>query len=407
MILKSVILDIIKTQNSIIEGKNLGLKRELFYQLPDSNTHALIVSGVRRCGKSTLFLQLLNEKFPDAFYFNFEHPRLYDFDKNDFLKLDEVIKESGKNVLLLDEIQNMSDWERFVRLKLDEGYKVLLNGSNAKLLSSEMGTKLTGRQITKELFPFSFSEFCAFSGLEKNEESQLKYLINGGFPDYIINPEEQYLYQLFDDILVRDIAVRFGVRDIKTLKRLALFLLSNVGNLVTGNRLKTQFGMGATSTVMEYFAHLELSYLFFFVPKFSYSVRKQLINPRKVYAIDTGLIKVNTGGFSDYYDRELENMVFLHLRKVYNEFYYFAENGECDFIIFGKNRVQKIVQVCSQLSQDNLDKELSGLFEALEFFDFEEGEIVTWNQKDRFERNGKTAIVIPFYEYVSRDSIAL
>ena len=123
-----------------------------------------------------------------------------------------------------------------------------------------------------------------------------------------------------------------------------------------------------------------------------------MINPRKVYAVDTGLIEVNTGSFSDYYDRELENMVFLHLRRTYQEFYYFAENGECDFVVFGKNKVQKIVQVCSNLSQDNLDKELNGLFAALDFFDIEEGELVTWNQKDMFERKGKKANVIPFYE---------
>ncbi len=125
-----------------------------------------------------------------------------------------------------------------------------------------------------------------------------------------------------------------------------------------------------------------------------------MINPRKVYAIDTGLIKANTGVFSDYYDRELENMVFLLLRRSYSEFYYFAEKGNCDFIIFGKNKVQKIVQVCSQLNHDNLDMELNGLFSALEFFDETEGELITWNQKDRFEKNGRIANIIPFYEFV-------
>ena len=332
--------------------------------------------------------------------FNFEHPRLYAFEQNDFIKLDELINDSGKNVLLLDEIQNINEWERFVRLKLDEGFKVLVNGSNAKQMSSELATKLTGRHITKELFPFSYKEFCTFCGFQITEESQLEYLKIGGFPDYVIIQEEHYLFQLFEDILIHDIAVRFGVRDLKTLKRMAVYLLSNVGNLITGNKLKLLFGLGATSTVMEYLSHFEASYLFFFVPKFSYSIRKQMINPRKIYAIDTGLIKANTGNFSDYYDRELENMVFLHLRRNYQEFYYFAENGECDFVIFGKNRVQKIVQVCSNLNQDNLDKELGGLFAALEFFDIEEGELVTWNQNDMFERNGRKARVVPFYGLV-------
>ncbi len=400
MILKSVISEVSKVQNSAVKNRNTGLKRVLFGQLPELNSLALIVSGIRRCGKSTLFMQLLNEKYLEAFYFNFEHPRLYDFDKNDFLKLDEIINETGKNILLFDEIQNIKEWEQFIRLKLDEGFKIMINGSNARMLSSELGTKLTGRHITKELFPFSFDEFCTFRDLQKGEDTQLKYLISGGFPDFLILQEEQYLNQLFEDILIHDIAVRFGVRDIRTLKKLAVYLLSNVGNLITGNHLKTSFGIGATSTVMEYFSHFEFSYLFFFVPKFSYSIRKQMINPRKVYAIDTGLIKANTGVFSDYYDRELENMVFLLLRRSYSEFYYFAEKGNCDFIIFGKNKVQKIVQVCSQLNHDNLDMELNGLFLALEFFDETEGELITWNQKDRFEKNGRIANIIPFYEFV-------
>ena len=400
MILKSVLSEVTKTQNTAVKIKNTGLKRELFEQLPDINSLALMVSGIRRCGKSTLFLQLLKEKYPEAFYFNFEHPRLYDFDKNDFLKLDEIINETEKNVLLFDEIQNIKEWEQFIRLKLDEGFKVLINGSNARMLSIELGTKLTGRQITKELFPFSFSEFCSFRCLQKGEDAQLQYLNSGGFPDFLIMKDEHYLNQLFEDILIHDIAVRFRVRDIKTLKRLALYLLSNTGNLITGNNLKSVFGIGATSTVMEYFSHFEFSYLFFFVPKFSYSIRKQMINPRKVYTIDTGLIKANTGVFSDYYDKELENMVFLHLRRSYNEFYYFAEIGNCDFIIFGKNKVQKIVQVSSQLNHDNLDSELNGLFGALEFFDETEGELITWNQKDRFEKNGRIANIIPFYEFV-------
>ncbi len=400
MILKSVISEVTKLQNIAVINRNTGLKRELFGQLPELNSLALIVSGIRRCGKSTLFMQLLNEKYLEAFYFNFEHPRLYDFDKNDFLKLDEIINETGKNILLFDEIQNIKEWEQFIRLKLDEGFKIMINGSNARMLSSELGTKLTGRHITKELFPFSFDEFCTFQDLKKEEDTQLKYLMSGGFPDFLILQEEQYLNQLFEDILIHDIAVRFGVRDIRTLKKLAVYLLSNVGNLITGNNLKTSFGIGATSTVMEYFSHFEFSYLFFFVPKFSYSIRKQMINPRKVYAIDTGLIKANTGVFSDYYDRELENMVFLLLRRSHSEFYYFAEKGNCDFIIFGKNKVQKIVQVCSQLNHDNLDMELNGLFSALEFFDETEGDLITWNQKDRFEKNGRIANIIPFYEFV-------
>ncbi len=157
------------------------------------------------------------------------------------------------------------------------------------------------------------------------------------------------------------------------MQRLALYLVSNVGNLVTGNKLRSLFGVGATSTVIEYFSHLEQTWLLHFVPRFSYSMRKQSINPRKVYAIDTGLVNVNSKSFSDDYGRNLENLVFLHLRRSFRENCYFSEKGECDFVIIDKGRAKKIVQVFHELTPDNLDRELNGLYEALSFFDMNKG----------------------------------
>ncbi|KAF0238996.1 MAG: hypothetical protein FD181_381 [Prolixibacteraceae bacterium] len=403
MLLKSEIQQIAKIQQESVEVKNTGLQREIFSELKVSSTHALIISGVRRCGKSTLLYQLLKRKYNDAFYFNFEHPSLYNFEKTDFQKLDEIIKESGKQILFFDEIQIIEDWERFIRLKLDENYTIIITGSNASLLSRELGTKLTGRHITKELFPFSFQEFCSFCDLQKTEQALLSYLQTGGFPEYVKTRDEDNLTQLFDDILVRDIAIRYGIRDLKTLKSLALFIISNTGKYVTGNKLKALFNVGSTSTIMEYMSHLEQSYLLFFVQKFSYSVRKQMINPRKVYTIDTGLVNVNSLSFSKDFGRKLENSVFLHLRRQYKDIYYYAEKGECDFIVVEKGEVTDVIQVCYQLTQDNLDRELNGLFEALHFFNRDEGSIITLNQSDRFEKDGKVAKVVPFYNFVTED----
>lgn len=290
-------------------------------------------------------------------------------------------------------------WERYVRQKLDEGLKLVITGSSATLLSRELGTKLTGRHIMKELFPFSWSEFCEFRSLDHTETTLIEYMQTGGFPEFVKTKNDDILHQLFEDILLRDIAVRYGVRDVKTLQRLALYLVSNVCNLVTGNRLKTLFGIGATSTVMEYFSHLEQTWLLHFIPKFSYSARKQSINPRKVYAIDTGLVNVNSKSFSDDSGRILENLVFLHLRRSFKEICYFSEKGECDFVVLEQNRPVKIVQVCYELSPDNLDRELNGLFEALEFFDMDRGFIVTQNQSDQFNRNGRIAEVIPCHRF--------
>lgn len=399
MILKSLLKEVTEAQKENLLKLNTGLKRHQLDEMPELASHALIISGIRRCGKSTMLHQLLKEKHPDAYYVNFEDPRLYDFELNDFTRLDEVIEEQGTEVLFFDEIQVIDGWERYVRQKLDEGFKLVITGSNVSLLSSELGSKLTGRHITKELFPFSWKEFCEFRVLDSSGDALKEYMQIGGFPEYVKTEDDDILHQLFEDILVRDIAVRFGVRDVKTLQRLALYLVSNVGNLVTGNKLRSLFGIGATSTVMEYFSYLEQTWLMHFIPKFSYSVRKQSVNPRKVYAIDTGLINVNSKSFSGDFGRILENLVFLHLRRNFKEIYYLSEKGECDFVTFEQGNVQEVVQVCYELNPDNLDRELNGLFEALSFFELEQGFIITQSQTDRFEKDGKVAKVIPCHQF--------
>jgi len=401
MLLKATLNQVIAAQRNNISQHETGLSREALASLPDLSSHALIVSGIRRCGKSTLLFQLLKNKYQNALYLNFEDPRLYEFEINDFLRLDELIKESNLKVLMFDEIQIVAGWERYIRQKLDEGYKVVVTGSNASLLSRELGTKLTGRHITKELFPFSYKEFNLFTEAIPSEASLLKYLKAGGFPEYLKNQTDEILQYLFEDILVRDIAVRYGLRDVKSLQRLALYLISNVGKLITANRLKGMFDISATSTIMEYLAHLEHAYLLQFVPKFSYSIRKQQINPRKVYAIDTGMVNVNSGSFTEDLGRLFENLVYLHLRRSYIEIYYFSEKGECDFVTFNRGTINAIIQVCYDLNQDNLERELNGLIEAMTFFGITEGIIVTLNQKDEIKSKGGTVYVMPCHEWMS------
>src|SRR5579859_1633116 len=150
MLAKEVINQILMSQKENLLLKDSGLRREALHTLPDLSSYAMIVSGIRRCGKSTLLFQLLKERYPDALYLNFEDPRLYEFEINDFSRLDQVIGDTGSKVLLFDEIQIIPQWERYVRQKLDEGFKLVITGSNASLLSRELGTKLTGRHITKE-----------------------------------------------------------------------------------------------------------------------------------------------------------------------------------------------------------------------------------------------------------------
>lgn len=400
MLLKSDILNIVNFQQKAFENRNVGLIRELLDNMYIDNFRLLVISGIQNSGKSTLLYQLFKEKFTDALYINFEHPRFYNFDQNDLFKLDEIIEEKGNRTLFFDEVQKLKEWNSYVSQKLAEGFQIVITGADVSILNNEVEFEFSELNYTKELFPFSFDEFCAFYTIEKNEDSVVKYLKNGGFPGYLTSNSEEYLNQLFDDLLIRRIAVRSGIRDLRAFKRLAIHLLSNVGNLITGNQLKTLLGIKTTSTVIEYLTYLESAYLFFYVPKFSYSVRKQMINPRKVYAVDTGLITANSASFDDSTEQLLENIVFLHLRTQATELYYYADNYSCDFVVMTKNRVEKAIQVCTELKQDNLENELNGLFEAMDFFDLSEGTIVTMNQTDRFEKNRKVVNVVPFHLFV-------
>ena len=403
MLLEGKIREVAQSQKDVIINHK-GVLREELANVVVQDFFATIISGIRRCGKSTLLAQMLQKEPDNVFFINFEDPRLFDFERNDFERLDRVITASGCQNLFFDEIQIVPEWERYVRQKLDEKFRVVVTGSNASLLSRELGTKLTGRNLQRELFPFSFDEFCRFTQKTPSEETANDYLHLGGFPEYLASRNEEVLQRLLIDILTRDIAVRYGIRDFRTLQRLALYLLTNVGKLVSGGKLKTHFEVGATSTVLEYLSHLETSYLLFFVRKFSYSLRKQDVNPRKVYAIDTGLVKVNSLSFSEDIGRKFENLVYLHLRRRSDEIYYFAEKGECDFAVFQKGQINRCIQVCYELNNDNLQREVNGLIEALNFFDLQEGVIVTFNQKDKIKQNGKTLNVVPSWEFLANSA---
>jgi predicted AAA+ superfamily ATPase len=391
--------EIIDNQRSSIRVKDVGMEREQLHSLPDNKSHALIISGIRRCGKSTLLFQLLSLKFPQAIYLNFDDPRLYDFDMEDFVKLDKLIHESICNVLMFDEIQLIKGWERYVRQKLDENYQVFVTGSNASLLSSELGSSLTGRHFTKELFPFSFTEYCQYHQLTFGTQATLSYIKDGGFPEYQKQKQDEILSTVLDDILIRDITVRFNIRDVKTLQRLTIFLLTNIGNKVTANKLKSIFGITSATTILEYFSHLEQCYLLAFIPMFDYSLKKQNINPRKVYAIDTGLVRINTPQYKKDEGHKLENLVFLTLRRKFKDIFYFSGKGECDFIVLDKGIIVSAIQVCLHLESDNLQREISGLAEAMKVYKLEKGVIVTLSQNDYYTTEGMRITVLPFHEF--------
>jgi uncharacterized protein len=402
MILESVIEHVVEQQKLRLTSRDAGLKRELLPTTKSLSSHALIISGVRRCGKSTLLLQMMNDLgHTNLLYLNFESPQLYEFNLLDFARLDNIIARNGAKILFFDELQWVEGWEMYIRQKLDEGFQVVITGSNASLLSKELGTRLTGRHITKELFPFSYTEFLQFLQLSSGTESLMKYMQTGGFPEFVKNGDDEQLATLFDDILIRDIVTRYGIKDIKSLHRLAQYLISNIGNRISATKLKQALSIGATSTVLSWFSQLELSYLVSFLPMFSHSTKAQLINPRKVYAIDLGLVNIVSSVLTEDAGRKLENLVFLHLRKKYAELYYFNEKGECDFVAMKSGQVIELVQVCYELTADNLRRELNGLLAAMRFFGQQKATIVTFSNSDNIINEGYIVTVVPAYHYLS------
>lgn len=400
MLLKSELAQTIKSQQQqrLLQQT---YPRKMLDKIKILPNFALVVSGIRRSGKSTLLTQLIDKQVENSYLFlNFDTPQLFNFEFTDFALLDEIIAENPTcRTLYFDEIQVIEGWEIYVRGKLDQGYQVVVTGSNASLLSRELGTKLTGRHISKELFPFSFVEFCEFLGKAKNAEAVSDYLTLGGFPQYLQFNEDEILNALINDILYRDIIVRFGIRDERAMKRLLLFLAGNVGNLITANKLKQSLEVKSTSTVQEYLSHLEQAYVVHLLPKFAYSYKTQLANPRKAYFIDNGLQRVISPSFSQDLGRKLENAVFWELRRQFSELYYYNENHkECDFVVCQNNSPIQLIQVCWQLNAENIAREREGLMDAMNFFQFERGLIITFAQEDKLIVDGKMIEIMPFWK---------
>ena len=398
---QALIASVIAAQQSEIEKKPLGLIREIIDTVPSIENFATIITGIRRCGKSTLMLQVLKKTTEKMLFLNFEDIRLSGFETSDFVRLNAEIEKRNVRTLFFDEIQMADKWEIFIHQKLNEGYLVFISGSNASMLSRELGTHLTGRHLSMELYPFSYPEFLAFNNLENTVVSFDDYLLTGGMPDFVKHRNASILFNLLDDILYRDIAVRHNIRNVNGLRELTVYLLSNIGRPVSARRLTGLFGITATSTITEYFSHLSNSYLIDFVPQFDYSIKAQSRNPKKVYATDPGIYNQAKTAFSDDSGRQLENAVFLHLRRRHREIFFFNKQGECDFVVMEKGKAVACIQVCWQVDDMNMKREISGLKTALDYFGLQGGVIVTHDQSDLFEVDGVTIKVVPAREYMA------
>lgn len=407
MIDLDLILAVFLRQSKEIENSDKKLSvRRTSVEIPSAlNEFARIITGIRRSGKSTFVNQEFLKTDRNAFYLNFDDPALYGFSASDFVILEEAIERfqnenKGSKAVYFDEIQVVEGWEVFVNSQLRKGNLVTVTGSNASLLSYELGTRLTGRHLDYELFPFNFDEYCKLRKCDKTSESFKNFLEEGGFPEYLIYNRTDILKRLFEDILMRDVIVRYGIKDVRSVKMLSVYLASNCGNLITGSKLSAQLGLKTTATILEYLSFLEQCYLFFFVPKFNYSAKAQSVNPKKVYCIDTGMIQNVTLSINADMGRVFENAVFIELRRRTKNIWYYSEAAfECDFL-YGRDVVpENAVQVCYELTSENKEREVRGLVETCKKFPGVKPLIVTFNQNDKISYGGMIVEAVPAVEF--------
>ena len=416
MISKSILGTIIKDQLKEFEGLKDTVPRTVFSKMISyQGSSAVVIKGVRRCGKSTLLKQLITSRHPkDFWYFNFDDERLTWFASEDFQSLIETMLElfGKKKYLCLDEIQNIHGWELFINRMLRQGYQVFITGSNAHLLSRELGTHLTGRHIDIELHPFSFLEYLnahnikiSAKGIYSTEEKALlskhfkKYLVQGGMPEAIVFSNEAILTQVVNDILQRDIVNRYNIRKPLELKTVLKFLITNTANPITYRSIRNNFKIQSANTIQKYIEYAEETYLIFTVRRYEKKIKKFDKNPKKIYCVDNGIITKTSPIMHELQGALLENLVALHLKRLGKEFYYYKgrNDAECDFIVPSEKQV---LQVCYQLRDDNKEREIKGLLEALDLLSAKKGYMLTLDQEDQIVRKNKNIIIQPVWQWL-------
>jgi hypothetical protein len=393
-----------------------------------------VLLGVRRAGKSSvayLFIQGLIGRGlepKNSLIVNFEDPRFPpEMSASDLMQIYELyIKklDPSDHVVLLDEVQNVAGWERFVRYLLEsKKVRALVTGSSSKLLGMEISTGLGGRHMDMEVFPLSFSEFLGFRGALPETEIDLvkqrlkvlrlleEYMRWGGFPEVVLSESEArkraLLASYFSDIVVKDVAKRFGVREMEKLENLAGLSISNISTTHSLNRLKEAIGV-SLDTVERFSEYLELARMFLSTRKFDYSKGRQLRSVRKVYAIDPGFFHVKGFRVSENYGRLAENIVAIELfrRASFNppaEIYYWRDyqQREVDFVIKKGLKVTGLIQVCWDVGDPETKKrEVRGLVKAMEEFKLREGLILTEDFEGEEEVDGRRIVYRPLWKWL-------
>lgn len=375
-----------------------------------------LITGPRRVGKSVFALLMLQGR--NFAYLNFDDKQLLDhWDENLVLTmLDDIY--AGYEYLLLDEIQNLPGWDLWVSKLYRRGTNLVITGSNAKMLSSEMATVLTGRYLQVEMLPFSLYEALQWHRIdlhhiktEQQAEATARidsYLHNGGYPETIPAPNitQNYLATLFDSILLKDVAKRHRIRNTTDLYNLATYLLANFCNLFTANELANELNLASVTTTQKYCDYLHEPYLFFYLPRFNNKLKLMKKAAQKVYVVDNGFILGTAFNISENLGRLLENQVFVELmRRGYEPgktlFYYRSRNDrETDFVTRKGARVEHLIQVCYDLTSEKTRKrEIEAITECAEELKCQEVMIITYDQEETIQRNGYSIRVVPVTKF--------
>ena len=373
-----------------------------------------LITGPRRVGKSVFALLMLQGK--NFAYLNFDDSQLLEkWDEELVMSaLDDVYPDY--DFMLLDEVQNLPDWDLWISKLYRRGKNLIITGSNAKMLSSEMATVLTGRYLQIEMLPFSLDETMKWKNISLEREEQAAqaivladdYMRNGGYPETIParSITKSYLSTLFDSILLKDVAQRHKVRNTTDLYNLATYLLSNFCNPISANELAGELGLSSVATTKKFCDYLNEPYLFFFLPRFNNKLKLMSKAPKKVYVVDNGFVQSTAFNLSENLGRLLENQVFVELlRRCYipgkTLFYYRTRNDkEIDFVTRKGTKVEQLIQVCYDMTSEKTRKrELDALVEAAEELHCDNLLVITNDQQEKIEWKDKRIVVKPVSQF--------
>jgi len=359
MVSKDVLLDIIEDWSEEISRENV-IHRDLTNEIEKTLGYeeVTVIKGVRRAGKTFTLYELFQKH--GGIYINFEDERLYDFTFEDFEKIMDLVNQKKANTLYLDEVQEVTGWEKFAH-RSHRKIKIVVTGSNSRLLASEFSKSLVGRTKSYSIYPLSFSEFLRFKKLRRSRNSLSEYMKSGGFPRIVLTGDSTLAREYFDRIIYRDILGREKVMYPEAVKTLALYLLSNIGKEFSYRSLKTVSGLKHENTVKDYIGMLKEAFLVQVVNRYHSSLKVQESYGKKLYSIDPSFIHLGKRGSPDF-GRILENIVFLNIMRKGQDIYFGKNRKEVDFIICSGLKPERIVNVTYEAeTEDTKEREIASL----------------------------------------------